>query len=54
MLVVPGHNFFIGVDAGWAHTQECIRMTYAQDAEQVQTGVAIIADEVRRAYEEGG
>ena len=50
VLIVPGHNFFIGIDDSWAHKHECIRVSYAQDAAVVKQGVQIIADEVRRAY----
>jgi valine--pyruvate aminotransferase len=50
VLVVPGHNFFPGMDDNWRHKQECIRVSYAQDAAVVQAGVKIIAEEVARAY----
>jgi valine--pyruvate aminotransferase len=50
VLVVPGHNFFPGMDDNWRHKQECIRVSYAQDAEVVQAGVKIIAEEVAKAY----
>ncbi len=53
VLVVPGHNFFIGIDDDWPHKHECIRVSYAQDASAVKQGVEIIAEEVRRAYAEG-
>ncbi|MYM61845.1 valine--pyruvate transaminase [Pseudomaricurvus sp. HS19] len=53
VLVVPGHNFFIGIGDGWQHKHECIRVSYAQDEATVQQGVKIIAEEVARAYEEG-
>ena len=52
LLVVPGHNFFPGINDDWAHKQECIRVSYAQDPEVVQAGVKIIAEEVARAYSE--
>lgn len=50
VLVVPGHNFFVGMDDYWPHQHECIRVSYAQDADTVQRGIAIIAEEVRQAY----
>ena len=52
VLIVPGHNFFMGMDDDWSHQHECIRVSYAQDADVVQRGIAIIADEVRQAYAE--
>lgn len=54
VLVVPGHHFFPGLhsaqDQHWAHRQECLRITYSQDPQQVEKGLSIIADEVRNAY----
>jgi valine--pyruvate aminotransferase len=52
VLVVPGHNFFIGMDDAWPHKHECLRVSYAQDAKVVKRGVEIIAQEVQRAYME--
>ena len=49
VLIVPGHNFFIGMDANWPHKHECIRVSYAQDGDSVKAGVKIIAEEVHRA-----
>lgn len=51
VLVVPGEPFFIGVDDGWRHQRECIRVSYAQDAATVQRGLQIIAEEVARTFE---
>ncbi len=53
VLIVPGQNFFVGIDDGWRHQNECIRVSYAQDSATVQRGVEIIAEEVARAYGEG-
>ena len=50
VLVVPGHNFFPGMDAAWQHQQECIRVSYAQDGSTVKQGIEIIAEEVAKAY----
>lgn len=52
VLVVPGQNFFPGITDDWRHKQECIRVSYAQDAAVVEAGVKIIAEEVARAYAE--
>jgi valine--pyruvate aminotransferase len=52
VLIVPGHNFFMGMDDAWPHKHECIRVSYAQDAGTVQRGVEIIAEEVAAAYGE--
>ncbi len=50
VLVVSGHFFFPGLDSSWKHCNECIRVTYSQDEEQVAKGVKIIAEEVKKAY----
>ncbi|MEZ5498644.1 MAG: valine--pyruvate transaminase [Steroidobacteraceae bacterium] len=52
VLVIPGGNFFPGLDAAvdWPHRHECIRMTYGQDREVLARGVEIIASEVRHIY----
>jgi len=52
VLIVPGHNFFMGMDRDWRHQHECIRVSYAQDSGAVQQGIRIIAEEVERAYEQ--
>lgn len=59
VLIVPGEYFFIGIEADtnidrkeWAHTRQCLRMNYVQDDEKMQQGIAIIAEEVERAYQE--
>ena len=52
VLIVPGHNFFPGMDSTWQHQQECIRVSYAQDATIVKKGIYMIAEEVKRAYSE--
>lgn len=50
VLVVPGHNFFPGMDSDWQHQQECIRVSYAQGGSTVKQGIEIIAEEVAKAY----
>ncbi|QHI70685.1 valine--pyruvate transaminase [Tichowtungia aerotolerans] len=50
-LVIPGHHFFPGLENDdWAHKNECIRVTYAQDDAVVRQGVQVIAEEVGRLY----
>ncbi len=50
VLVISGHYFFPGLDEDWPHKNECIRITYSQDDEQVKKGLAIIAEEVKKAF----
>ncbi|HYY16083.1 MAG TPA: valine--pyruvate transaminase [Gammaproteobacteria bacterium] len=52
VLVVPGDYFFPGFEEDWRHTHECIRVTYSQDPEIVRTGIGILAEEVKKAYDE--
>jgi valine--pyruvate aminotransferase len=32
---------------GWRHTDECLRITYSQEEEDVRQGICIIAEELR-------
>lgn len=50
VLVVSGHHFFPGLEGGWQHAHECIRVTYCQEPHIVDQGAAIIADEVRSLF----
>ena len=51
VLVVSGHYFFPGMEQDdWAHKQQCIRVTYAQDDEVVERGISLIAEEIRRIF----
>ncbi|WP_417320032.1 valine--pyruvate transaminase [Emcibacter sp.] len=52
VLVIPGHNFFVGLEGDWPHKHECLRVSYAQDEKTIREGIRIIAEEVRRLYEE--
>ncbi len=51
VLVIAGQHFFPGLAQPWRHCDECIRVTYATDRAQIERGMQIIAEEVRRAYE---
>lgn len=53
VLIVPGEYFFIGQKDEWVHAHQCLRMNYVQDDEMMQKGIAIIAEEVEKAYREG-
>ena len=50
VIVVPGHYFFPGIDNDWRHSHECIRICYAMEDHVVESGIEIIADEVKKAY----
>jgi len=50
VLVVSGHYFFPGLSENWQHKDECLRVTYSQDDDDVHRGLTIIAEVVRQAY----
>jgi len=51
VIVVSGHNFFVGINDDWQHQHQCIRINYAaQTSERIALGLTIIADEVCKAY----
>jgi valine--pyruvate aminotransferase len=50
VLVLSGHHFFPGLADAWPHRDQCLRITYARDADTVRRGIAIIGEEVRRAH----
>ncbi|MEK6214479.1 MAG: valine--pyruvate transaminase, partial [Vibrio fluvialis] len=50
VLIVPGEYFFIGQKEDWAHAHQCLRMNYVQSDDAMQQGIAIIAEEVQKAY----
>ncbi|MEZ8883963.1 valine--pyruvate transaminase [Vibrio sp. 10N.222.54.F6] len=52
VLIVPGEYFFIGQEDEWDHAHQCLRMNYVQDDEAMQKGIAIIAEEVKKARSE--
>ncbi|WP_159566124.1 valine--pyruvate transaminase [Budvicia diplopodorum] len=53
VLMVPGHYFFPGLEEGWPHTQQCMRMNYVPEPELIERGIAILAEELERAHREG-
>lgn len=49
VLSVPGHYFFFGgAERDWAHRDECLRISFAMDEEDVRAGLKIIAEEIGR------
>ena len=46
------YQYIPGLEEDWQHKHECIRMTYSSDSESVHEGIEIIAEEVRRAFDE--
>ena len=50
VLVIPGNHFFPGVPDTWEHKNQCLRVSYVQEIEQVEKGVQIISDEIRKSF----
>ncbi|MCA9031877.1 MAG: valine--pyruvate transaminase [Planctomycetaceae bacterium] len=48
VLVVPGEYFFFGMQSDWPHSQQCLRLSFAQPAEKVKKALDIIADEAQQ------
>ncbi|MDA0824240.1 MAG: valine--pyruvate transaminase [Proteobacteria bacterium] len=51
VLVLAGRHFFPGLGQHWEHTEQCLRISYAQDPESVRRGIEIIGEELRRAFD---
>jgi len=52
VIVVPGEYFFFGNEEPWEHRDRCIRVNYAMEPEDVETGIRIIADETEKMWKE--
>ncbi len=50
VVVVPGHHFSPGLAEPWSHRHECVRINYSGPAGEVETGLQIIASELRDLY----
>ena len=50
VLIIPGHYFGVGAPEDWRHGHECIRLSFAMDETSVREGIAILAEEVAKAY----
>ncbi len=51
VYIIPGKHFFPGLTQPWEHQHECIRISYAVPEKVLNAALAIIADEVAKAYE---
>jgi valine--pyruvate aminotransferase len=49
VYIIPGHNFFIGMDDNWPHQHQCIRINYAKDEATLRKGLEVIFREVFKA-----
>jgi valine--pyruvate aminotransferase len=46
IYIIPGHNFFIGMNDAWPHQHQCIRINYAKDETTLRKGLELIYNEV--------
>jgi valine--pyruvate aminotransferase len=52
LFVLSGHYFFPGLSEPWQHRDECLRLSFAQDADVVERGIRVLGEAVRRAWAE--
>ena len=52
VYVIPGEDFFIGIDKDWPHTRQCLRINYGQPEDKLRQGFAIIAEELGQIYQQ--
>lgn len=50
VFVIPGEEFFIGIDDNWKHKSECIRINYAQNNDTLEQGFKAIASELKELF----
>ena len=47
VFIVPGQDFFIGIDDDWDHKHQCIRINYAKDEAVLKKGLEVIYNHVK-------
>ncbi len=47
VLVMDGAHFFFGIEDGWDHAKQCIRLTYCQSEETIEKAIRLMAEELR-------
>lgn len=52
VFVIPGEDFFIDIDPSWQHQYQCLRLNYALSENQLERGINIIAEEIRKHLKE--
>lgn len=51
VIVVSGDQFFLGQDLDtWQHSHECLRLNFARPDSELERGIPILAEAVRKAY----
>lgn len=39
VYIIPGHNFFMGIEDSWPHKHQCVRINYAKDEVVLRKGL---------------
>lgn len=47
VLIMDGAHFFFGIDDGWEHAKQCVRLTYCQSEEVIETAIGLMGEELR-------
>ncbi|MDY6983351.1 MAG: valine--pyruvate transaminase, partial [Pseudomonadota bacterium] len=50
VLVIPGDTCFFGLDTPWDHAQQCVRISYAHEAPQLQAAAKTLGRVARSLY----
>jgi valine--pyruvate aminotransferase len=50
VIVVPGEYFFFGIDSDITHRDECLRLSFIQGHDKVDTGIRITAEVLEEVY----
>jgi valine--pyruvate aminotransferase len=50
VLVIPGDSCFPGLPSDWDHAHECVRLSYAVDAERLRAAAKIIGRVAHALY----
>ncbi|MGI9228617.1 MAG: valine--pyruvate transaminase [Gammaproteobacteria bacterium] len=48
MLILAGEPFFPGLQTDWPHSRQCIRLSYPRPDAEIEAGIDILADELRK------
>ncbi len=53
VLIMPGEHFFFGLEqsGAWAHSKECVRLTYCQSQDVLERAIGIMAEVLRELFE---
>ncbi|CAA6828815.1 MAG: Valine--pyruvate aminotransferase (EC [uncultured Thiotrichaceae bacterium] len=47
VYIIPGHNFFMGIEDSWEHKHQCVRINYAKDEAVLRKGLLALRDVIQ-------